>query len=84
MTTAMEMEPRLQEKAMVIITWTCIPLLKRLIVILRITRAYIFESKNVMDPSVRLRDRKTVTYVYIFPCKVKTNPSRVLSNVKLT
>ena len=89
----MKMEPRLQEKATSITMRKFILSAKRLLMILRIIWAYMFESKNAMDSNVRPRiqaaemlgkDMTTVIYVYIFLCKVGTNPSRFVSNVNLT
>ena len=88
----MKMEPRLQEKATGIIMLKFILLSKQLLLIWRIIWASISESKIVMDSNVRPRihaaemswkDMNTVIYIYIFSCKVETNPSRFVSNVDL-
>jgi hypothetical protein len=89
----MKMEPRLQEKATSITMREFILSAKRLLMILRIIWAYTFESKSAMDSNARPRiraaemlwkDMTIIIYVYIFLCKVETNPSRFVSSVKLT
>ena len=89
----MKMEPRPQEKATGIIMLKSILPSNRLLVIWRIIWAYMFDSQIAMDSKVRLRihaaemsckDMNIVIYIYIFSCKVETNPSWFVSNVDLT